>query len=453
MVMASRALDLWMNGELVGRWWSSRSGEGRLEYHRAWAESPRGRPLSISLPFASDGAPLRGQLVDDWFDNLLPDSDIIRRRIAARHGADARDAHSLLSAIGRDCVGALQFATAGDDPGRVDMIAGRTLTASDIAERLIDVPGMHPFRGSFDREDDFRISIAGAQEKTAFLWHNGQWHVPHGTTPTTHIFKLPIGAVAGLQADFSTSVENEWLCLTVLRAMGLDAATSEIGRFPGPAGDVTALVVKRFDRQLTMRGDHAWIARLPQEDCCQATGTAAARKYESDGGPGIARILALLEGSERAAADTTTFILAQLAFWLLAAPDGHAKNFSLALRPGSRYRMTPLYDVLSAWPIIGHGPALLHERKVKLAMAVRGSRPHRTLHAIHVTHWQRLAESTGVPGLFAAMVAMVASLPDSLAKVEPQLPTDFPPRVWETIRDGMLGQRTRFLDALAVARQ
>lgn len=38
-------------------------------------------------------------------------------------------------------------------------------------------------------EDDFRLSIAGAQEKTAFLQINKQWQLPLGPTPSSHIFK------------------------------------------------------------------------------------------------------------------------------------------------------------------------------------------------------------------------------------------------------------------------
>jgi serine/threonine-protein kinase HipA len=447
-VSSTSGLNLWMNGDLVGRWWSSRSGEGRLEYAAEWRDSPRGRPLSLSLPFTTDHGALRGKLVENWFENLLPDSDAIRSRIAARHGVDARDTHALLGAIGRDCVGAVQFMRDDEAPGTLKEIVGRMLTASDIAERLINVPSTNPFGGPHEDEDEFRISIAGAQEKTAFLRHHGQWCIPHGATPTTHIFKLPLGDVAAMKADFSTSVENEWLCLELLRAMGLDTAKSTIGHFSGPSGEMTALIVDRFDRQHTVTDGGEWIARLPQEDCCQATGTAADRKYESDGGPGIEAILQILVGSDRANDDIRTFVLAQLAFWLLAAPDGHAKNFSLALRPGGRYRLTPLYDVLSAWPIIGHGTKKWHISKVGLAMGVRSSKLHRLLDKIHLAHWKRLAESTGVSGLFDAMVAMVGAVPSTLATVEPLLPADFPPLVWERISAGMLHQRERFLAAL-----
>ncbi len=97
-------------------------------------------------------------------------------------------------------------------------------------------------------------------------------------------FKLPLGDITVLKANCSASVENEWLCLTLLRTMGLPVAESEIGRFPGPQGDVSALIVKRFDRQHTVTGGRPWIARLPQEDCCQVSGTPSSLKYEHDGG-------------------------------------------------------------------------------------------------------------------------------------------------------------------------
>ena len=108
--------------------------------------------------------------------------------------------------------------------------------------------------------------------------------------------------------------------------------------------------------------------RLPQEDFCQATATAPALKYESDGGPGIGKIMDLLLGSEKAAADRRDFMRTQLVFWLLAAIDGHAKNFSIFLRAGGAYQLTPRYDILSAHPMLGHGRGRLSPRKITMAM-------------------------------------------------------------------------------------
>ena len=37
---------------------------------------------------------------------------------------------------------------------------------------------------------------------------------------------------------------------------------------------------------------------------------------------------------------------AQIVFYLLAATDGHAKNFSITHLPNNKYKLTPLYDAL-----------------------------------------------------------------------------------------------------------
>jgi serine/threonine-protein kinase HipA len=61
--------------------------------------------------------------------------------------------------------------------------------------------------------------------------------------------------------------------------------------------------------------------------------------------------------------DRLSFMKDQIVFWLLAAIDGHAKNFSILHMPGG-YKLTPLYDVMSTAPY----PAL-SDHKMKLAMA------------------------------------------------------------------------------------
>jgi serine/threonine protein kinase HipA of HipAB toxin-antitoxin module len=91
------------------------------------------------------------------------------------------------------------------------------------------------------------------------------------------------------------------------------------------------------------------IARLPQEDFCQALGFSSRQRYERDGGRGMARCLRLLTGSADPRQDMLAFQLTQLTFWPMAATDGHAKNYSIFLQPGDTYVMTPLYDILSVW--------------------------------------------------------------------------------------------------------
>jgi serine/threonine-protein kinase HipA len=236
-----------------------------------------------------------------------------------------------------------------------------------------------------------------------------------------------------MRADMRTSVENEWLSSKIVAAYGLSVARCEIDRF----ADQKVLVVERFDRRLS--GDKTWILRLPQEDMCQATGTPALQKYEADGGPGIEKIMEVLSGSARARADRSAFFMTQIVFWLLAATDGHAKNFSIAHLPGSHYESTPLYDVLSAHPIIGAGRNQFAAQRVRLAMAVRSKNAHYLISEVERRHW--IAQGKRV-GLSAADVEqmigeLTARTPSVIDEVAALLPRDFPMDVADAVFNGM----------------
>ncbi|HEY2023686.1 type II toxin-antitoxin system HipA family toxin [Paraburkholderia sp.] len=424
-------LNLWMNGLPVGYWETTRGGE-RLTYLDEWVGDPQGRPLSLSLPFTPGNQPYRGQIVADYFDNLLPDSEPIRRRIAARYRTGSTAPFALLAALGRDCVGALQMLPPDEEPTDLTSIRGRELSEAEIAALLRGATSAAPL-GQHDPLEDLRLSIAGAQEKTALLRDRNRWLLPEGSTPTTHIFKLPLGLVGNMRADMRTSVENEWLCSQIIAAYGLSVARCEIARFD----DQKALIVERFDRRPA--SDASWIVRLPQEDMCQATGTSALHKYESDGGPGIEAIMQVLAGSSRAAADRRNFFTTQMIFWLLAATDGHAKNFSIAHLPGNRYDATPLYDVLSAHPIIGSGAGRLPVQKVKMAMAVRGKNAHYLLNEIQRRHWIAQGQRVGFSAADVdAMIAGVTEQTDTVIDaVSSRLPDDFPMDVADAVFNGM----------------
>lgn len=456
--MAHPDLGVWMNGERVATWGGTRTGTPLLRYDDAWLRSPNVRALSLSLPIPAGDKELRGPAVAHYFDNLLPDSPRIRERLRRRFGTASTEAADLLAAIGRDCVGAVQLLPMHEAPPDVRRIDSEPLTEAQVARLLRGVTS-DPVLGQPADDADFRISIAGAQEKTALLRIGSAWHRPHGATPTTHILKLPLGLVGNLRADMTQSVENEWLCARLMAALGFEVATTEMARFADGSGEQKALVVERFDRRWIQPASEAghgaarWIARLPQEDFCQATATPAARKYESDGGPGMRACLQLLAASDTAHEGRLRFVLAQLAFWLLAATDGHAKNYSLFLRRGGGYAMTPLYDVLSAWPIIGTGAQQLPWQKARMALALRATQAHYRLAEIHTRHWRALAAQSGVPGAFDAMHALVQRVPAALAEVESLLPADFPEQVWRPIEAGLRAQCRRFEAGLATSPQ
>lgn len=164
---------------------------------------------------------------------------------------------------------------------------------------------------------------------------------------------------------------------------------------------------------------------------CQATATTPDLKYEAQGGPGIDRIMSILSGSITPGQDKRTFFTAQVLFWMLCAPEGHAKNFSLFIRPGGRYQLTPLYDVISAYPILGNGPNQISPLKVKLAMAVRGKNAHWKMNDIQRRHWLAVGARHGVVTANGQPVKdllddLVARTPEVINQVRCKLPEGFP---------------------------
>jgi serine/threonine-protein kinase HipA len=427
----SRALSVWVNGVRAGIWRLPTRGPMEFAYDPAWAASDLGRPLSLSLPIPLDNAPLKGDRVLNYFDNLLPDSDAIRKRIAQRFRTDSLDAFDLLQSIGRDCVGAVQLLGADEEPTGVERIEGTPLDDEEI-ETLLNQTASSGAFGLRDEEDDFRISLAGAQEKTALLWHDGRWMRPHGATPTTHILKLALGLVGNRRADLSTSVENEWLCLQLLRAYGLPVARADIKTF----GRQRVLSVERFDRQMHSGGK--WLLRLPQEDFCQVMGLPSHRKYQSEGGPGVIDLAQVLQQSETAKEDIETLLSAQILFWLLAAPDGHAKNFSIRLLPGGRYRLTPLYDVMSIWPVEGKGANQWSWFKARLAMAVSGKNTHYAFRDVQRRHFNAMAPRCSYGQDAEPIIQrLIVQTPGVIERVSAGLPEGFPARVAERIFAGL----------------
>jgi serine/threonine-protein kinase HipA len=427
---AHKPLNVFLNGRLVGLLRRESTGAIDFQYAREWLDWENTFPVSLSLPLREDryiGAP-----VINVFDNLLPDSDPIRRRVAERVGADGTDAYSMLSALGRDCVGALQFLPDGMDPGAVGDTAGRPVSDDEVSELIRNLATAPLGVGD---DEDFRISIAGAQEKTALLRRDGQWFKPTGTTATTHILKPQIGQLPN-GVDLSNSVENEYLCLELMRGMGVPAANVEIADFGGRR----TLIVERFDRRWTR---DARLLRLPQEDCCQALSVPPTRKYQSDGGPGIREVINLLKGSDTPDADITTFVRANIIFWLLGATDGHAKNFSVFITPGGRFRMTPAYDVLTAQPSLDAGQIL--RKKFKLAMAV-GKNRHYDVHEIMPRHFLQTADLAGV-GLRAMRLIiedLAETAPRKAAAVIEALPQDFPVQLIDSVMTA-ISERSRLL--------
>jgi serine/threonine-protein kinase HipA len=326
-------------------------GKLRFDYDDAYRSRPAATPLSVSMPVQVASHPDR--VITPWLWGLLPDNDAVLARWARQFQVSASSPFSVLATpIGRDCAGAVRFAS----PREVDHVLNRAgtiawLSKDEAAQRLQELK--EDSTAWLGRTFTGQFSLAGVQSKTALLRRNGRWGVPAGATPTTHILKPTI-------ARFIDHDLNEHLCLDAARRAGLLAVRTQVARF----GDESAVVVERYDRRLLARA----IVRVHQEDMCQALSVPPAGKYQHDGGPGprdIAALLRRLMPPGPAYAATWRFADALIWNWLIAGTDAHAKNYSILLASND-IRLAPLYDMSSALP---YGS---HEKKLRLAMKIGG---------------------------------------------------------------------------------
>ena len=414
-------LGVWFETARVGTLRPALDGAMEFRYDPTWLRNAAAFPVTSALPLSD--RTWKGASAYAAFDNLLPDAEgELRVRIAERSAARGSDAYALLSALGRDCVGALQFLPEGELPGPPDM-AARLISDDEIAKML---RGLAAAPLGIDQDDDFRISIAGAQEKTALLYRDGHWWKPLGGTPTSHILKTPMGVLPGPdQIDLTDSVENEAWCLRLAHEIGLPVASAQIGAF----AEAKALIVDRFDR----RWENGLLRRLPQEDLCQALGVSSAHKYQRSGGPGMRDILRHLQESDDPAQDRHIFLKAQIFFLLIGATDGHAKNFSLALGAQGRFRLSPLYDILSLAPVIDAGR--LQRRRFRLAMSFDR---HYGVDEILPRHIEAEAVAGGMPP--ATALNLLREVCEAMPAALERTNADLGPVVPEAVR-GPIGRR------------
>jgi serine/threonine-protein kinase HipA len=380
-----------LDGKEVGR--IRRDARGRLTfvYDDAWRTAADAYPLSLSMPL---GAKEHGRnVVEAFLWGLLPDNDRVLSNWAAKFHVSARNVFALISNVGQDCAGAVQFVTpehlSAIRSGKEDKV--EWLSEADIAKRLEILRADHA-AWRLPR-DTGQFSLAGAQPKTALLLQNERWGVPSGRLPTTHILKPPTG-------QFDGHAENEHICLMLARSLGLPTAQSKVIRFK----DEIAIVIERYDRQ--QKGND--IIRIHQEDICQALGIMPTKKYQNEGGPSAFDIVELLRTySTDRQEDLDTFITAIGFNWLIAGTDAHAKNYSLLLS-NRRIRLAPLYDVASILPCDEFDP-----HKVKLAMKVGGEYK---LSQIGLRQWQKFAREVRVDPdeLITLLISMAKQLPDEM---------------------------------------
>jgi serine/threonine-protein kinase HipA len=336
-------------------------------YSDTWLAAGR-PPLSQSL--ALDGS-YSGASVGAFFGGLLPE-DAPRGVLARNLGVSVGNDFGLLEALGGDTAGAISLLPTGESPGPVDGDV-EWLDEHDLVTLVDELPNrpMHA-----DDDGEYRLSLAGAQDKLpVVVGAEGRIGLTKGRTPSTHILKTPI-------TDLDDTVVNEALCVAIGRLLGIDTITAEPCRVAGR----DFLLVERYDR---VRSDDA-VWRLHQEDFCQALGVPARRKYQSEGGPGLADCFALLRRAVAVPAREALKLVDFVALsFLVGNHDAHGKNYSLLYLPDSaKAVLSPAYDVLST---IAYEKTRPTSRK--MAMSIGGEyRPN----YVRARHLDRLLGEAGL---------------------------------------------------------
>lgn len=388
-----RILDVHLYGHRIGQAWQDAHGNPRLTYGEDWRQAAGAVPLSLSMPLIVPEYGKREAGAYLW--GLLPENPKVLDDLGREFKVSPRNPIALLSSIGQDCAGAVQFLPDGAAVQQAGEGSVEWLSEEDIGQRL---RALRERAGTIGRKpgERGRFSLAGAQSKTAFHHRGDRWGVPEGRIPTTHIFKPPMPGLEG-------QVENEHFCLTLSSKLGFLASRSRVLTFAGEQ----AIVVQRYDRI----PDEAsgTVLRIHQEDMCQASSVLPEHKYQSDGGPGIKAIETLLrENSTDPDQDCHEFIRAVGFNFLIAGTDAHAKNFSVLIAPGEGrpgVRLAPLYDINSALPYFED------LRDVELSLSVDG---RREFAAIMLRHWEKEARDSrlDVGRVTQALRDMMARLPD-----------------------------------------
>lgn len=380
--MSDKELVVLLSGEKLGTLTEDRHGKHWFAYDLKGTE----RNLSLSMPRRRQ--PWGPEQVEPFIDGLLPDNQAARQEIARHYDAVAGNTFSLLTAVGSDCAGAVQFVSP-EEAEDFDESALTPLSEAEIGERLRTLVSSR--RPSWQAHGE-HWSLAGAQEKIALHKRNGIWYQATGAVPTTHIIKPGV-------VDLRCQAFNEVLCLTAVREIGLPAASTDYVDFDG----VPALVSRRWDRHTESDGS---VLRIHQEDLCQALGISPARKYQSDQGPSPADTITLLR-SLLLEEDVWLFVRSLTVNFLLGATDAHAKNYAIIHPDAGPPRLAPLYDIASIYPYAPE-PNLR-----KLAMKI-GSRYR--YDEIELSHWLAFADANALdPGALTAQIYLDASdLPQAL---------------------------------------
>ena len=321
----SGALDVWLGDRVVAELTISRRQLAQLRYREDYVTERGEGALGLTVPLPVSGHRYRGELVDYWIESLLPEGEtrtVLEQYFRVRRG----DGFALLTAIGRDCAGAVAVTPAGE-PVTAAASEVKPLTPDEVGQAVAALR-QHPL----GVDEDVRVSLGGLQSKLLLVQADGGWARPVGGMASTHILKPDPPEFPGL-------VASEAFALRAAALAGLEAAEARLDTFGGR----TVLVVTRFDRSL----NDGKLARLHQEDGCQALGIAPSgpAKYQAtEAAAFYRRLAALLATHARDPADQLRRLGSALTFTVaIGNTDAHLRNHAFLHQAGT-LALSPAYD-------------------------------------------------------------------------------------------------------------
>ena len=364
----ARELDVYLDQNPVGKLLQDDHGEKTFQYHESWLNDPQAVALSQSLPLRQQEYTRRECI--GFFNGILPEGE--NRNVVAKNvGVSAKNDVALLEQIGGECAGAITFLPSGQT------LSAQTWQYRPLSDHeLGDILRKLPRRPLLAGEDHVRLSLAGAQDKLVVFIDAAQIALPQYGAPSTHILKPALDHYNGI-------VANELLCMQLAKAIGLPTPSVARGEVEG----IEYLLVERYDR--VKIEDHP-LARLHQEDFCQALGIVSTNKYQNEGGPSLRQCFQLLrDAGSFPAVDIVRLLDAVIFNFLIGNHDAHGKNFSLLYRQNTaKARVTslaPFYDLICT----DYYPDLSKKMAMKIGGEYEATK-------IYPRHFERFAEEVGL---------------------------------------------------------
>ncbi|WP_296010032.1 HipA domain-containing protein [uncultured Adlercreutzia sp.] len=299
--------------------------------------------ISESVPL--DFGPYYPEEYAPFFQGLLPEGAVLGN-LAERYQIPRNDFLGFFERLGCESIGALTFVAEGVDIA--DFKPRYVPLGKDAIERM----QLDAEREVTEMTDELRLSLSGAQSKVAWYLPDdasaamaelGQWCLPEGTAPSSHIVKVARKGKEEL-------AYNEYVCMDIARRCGF--SVPEVDLMPGLPG---AIAVRRYDR-VRLQEDGP-LVRLHQEDFCQARGLPTYLKY-SDAYEDVSyvEVISKLIGNVSAnpLGDRLELARRLLFHYLIGNSDNHLKNYAFLYSPDWTSRsLAPLYDV-TCIPLTGY---------------------------------------------------------------------------------------------------